>query len=159
MIASRNYLRYHHSMSEVAGGGERKEPEQKTPEQRVIDFVKKLAVFEGNETDDVVRGAVLTESPVPGAILSVREIRSELPYDGVSSGRIFSIRVTLTENVQESVAADEPSGENPVTYVFGDSGQFNYEFTPAERESLINSFFLRYGLEFYGNHPELWASL
>lgn len=128
-------------------------PESLAPHRRVIDFVQQTAVFEGGGTRDVVKSGVLTNMIAGGGLVLRSKIIDTSPELDMSE-ITHSIEVAYPGGCTDSIDIDEDSN---FTYIFGgDGGGMFSDLDEQERDATTSSFFIRYNLDYYAQHPELW---
>jgi len=138
-------------MGKKAVGETLHSPEVLMPEQRIIDFVNQTAVFKGGETIDVVKAGVLTNILAGGGlVLRSRLIDTSQKMDGGQLTR--TIEAVFPGGCSDFVEIDEIKR---FTYGFGEDGTFE-DLDDQEREATVTAFFIRYNLDYYAQHPELW---
>lgn len=127
-------------------------PEVPTPEQKVINFVDQTAVFEGGQTRDIVKAGVLTNMLAGnGLVLRSRIIDTSPRIDGSRISR--SVEVGYPGGCSDSIDIDE---SNKFSYTFGENGGVFEDLDTEERGATVTAFFIRYNLDYYAQHPELW---
>lgn len=128
-------------------------PEQPVFSQRVIEFVEQTAVYEGGATRDVIQSGVLTNTIAGGGIVLRSRIIDTSP-DEDRSRIAYSLDVTYPGGCSDTIDIHE-GGD--FTYIFGgDGGGIFDDLDEAESEAITIAFFLRYNLDYYVQHPELW---
>ena len=127
-------------------------PEVISSEQRIIDFVKRVARFDDGETRDIAKSAVLTNMEgLPGVVLRAQITGEEL--DGRTYEPMYILRVVYPDGCTDAMDVEEGGR---LTYEFGhDSGTYE-DLDDDERNATVTSFFIRYRLDEYTDQPELW---
>jgi hypothetical protein len=143
-------------MSEKSGGGERKEVRQDTPEERVKKFVDRVAQYTGGATQDILLAA-RRNALVDGVELRAAVIEVGYPINNPDMGYVHQLAACLPGGLVESIEIDTPGDQRSFTYVFGDDGQFDSDYTEEQKKILVESFFLRYGIEELSEDPCLWS--
>lgn len=143
-------------MSERSGGGERKEAKQDTPEERVKKFVERVAIYPGGATQDILLAA-RRNAAVDGVEMRVAVIEVGHPTNTPDMGYVHQLAAYLPGGLVEAIEIDTPADHRSFTYVFGDDGQFGSDYTCEQRKMLVESFFLRYGVEELGEDPSQWS--
>lgn len=120
--------------------------------QRVIAFVKRVAVHEGGLTTDVISQADLT-----GYVPGLEGVILHAQIICLDSGQVlYLIQAVHPGGYVEEAAANEDG--SPADYTFGEEGTFLADLDDKKHDALTASFFMRYELDYYVEHPELWQS-
>ena len=139
-------------MGKKAVGETLRTPEVISPEQRIVDFVKQVAVFEDGETRDIAKSAVLTNMEgLPGIKLHAQILGEEL--DGRTYEPMYVLRVVYPDGCIDAMDVEEGGR---LTYAFGHDGGTYDDLDDDECNATVTSFFVRYRLDEYAKQPELW---